>query len=529
MTDASSTESSKRRNDGGGQGAREDSATESHAKKRIDDVDTEFEEHEQLAIRGNYSDSLHGTLSPDGRYVRLSQLLDWGSTKRVYAGIDTVDAIEVAWNDVVIHVPPGSEEELTLARECSRREMAALRKVQHRHIMHLYDAWEVRDEHGQLRGSTLITERFHSGNLKTYIEQLGTLKLRVIRRWGHELLQALQALHSQTPPLVHRDVKVENLFVVGQTGSVKLGDLGMVLEQHHADGRHCHVVGLPALAAPEMCYERCTIKSDVYSFGMLMLELIVGRVPHADCGDVLLLDEQGRQVELLEALDRLHDSDFKRVILQCLRVEPERPTAAELLRLPLFADWASDLGIRENVDLRRTEEEEERARAIRRGRDDPLRRLWAAGGRVLGRRLQSEEEVDVSQTLDAIRPMEEYRRALVTSPAGASPLSASRLTDIVASLRHTPRSSDLSLQCVWLDTLMLFILIVLWVRRMHPRRRRFWLVPQQTTPKLEHSASGRQRRWCCSERCIVAFLLIRVAAVLVSAAMQRSMSPEKLR
>ncbi|KAK4536656.1 hypothetical protein CDCA_CDCA09G2681 [Cyanidium caldarium] len=449
-------------------------------------------------------------------------MLDWGSTKRVYAGIDTVDATEVAWNDVVIHAPSGAEEELKSAKECSWREMAALRKVQHLHIVHLYDAWEVRDEHGQLRGSTLITERFCSGNLKTYIEQLDTLKLRVIRRWGYELLQALRALHSQTPPLVHRNVKVENLFVVvGQTGSVKLGDLGMVLEQHHAGGRHCHVVGLPALAAPEMCYERCTIKSDVYSFGMLMLELIVGRVPYASCGDVLRLDEQGRQVELLEALDCLHDSDFMRVILQCLRVEPERPTAAELLLLPLFADWASDLGMRENVDLRRTGEEEERARAIRRGRDDTLRRLWAAGGRILGRRLENEEEVDVSQTLDAIRPMEEYRRALTISPAGASPLSASRLTDIVANLRHTPRSSDLFLKCVWLDTLMLFILIVTWGRRVHRCGRRLWLVPQQTTPKLEHSASGRQRRWCCSERCIGAFLLIRVAAVLVSAAMQR--------
>eukprot|EP00166_Cyanidium_caldarium_P002895 ctg_2817.g559 len=142
MTGASPTESSKRRNDSGGDRARDDSTTESQATELIDDVDTAFEEYEQLAISSNQSDSLHRTLSPDGRYVRLSQLLDWGSTKRVYAGIDTVDAIEVAWSDVVIHAPSGSEEELKLAKECSLREMAALRKVQHLHIVHLYDAWE---------------------------------------------------------------------------------------------------------------------------------------------------------------------------------------------------------------------------------------------------------------------------------------------------------------------------------------------------------------------------------------------------
>jgi serine/threonine protein kinase len=34
-------------------------------------------------------------------------------------------------------------------------------------------------------------------------------------------------LHSRTPPIIHRDLKCDNIFITGTTGSVKIGDLGL--------------------------------------------------------------------------------------------------------------------------------------------------------------------------------------------------------------------------------------------------------------------------------------------------------------
>jgi WNK lysine deficient protein kinase len=39
-------------------------------------------------------------------------------------------------------------------------------------------------------------------------------------------LQGLVYLHGHTPPIIHRDLKSDNIFVNGSSGSLKIGDLG---------------------------------------------------------------------------------------------------------------------------------------------------------------------------------------------------------------------------------------------------------------------------------------------------------------
>jgi WNK lysine deficient protein kinase len=43
-------------------------------------------------------------------------------------------------------------------------------------------------------------------------------------------------LHSHDPPIIHRDLKCDNIFVNGNDGEVKIGDLGLatILRQAHA-------------------------------------------------------------------------------------------------------------------------------------------------------------------------------------------------------------------------------------------------------------------------------------------------------
>ena len=49
----------------------------------------------------------------------------------------------------------------------------------------------------------------------------------VLKRWAWQILQGLVYLHGHSPPIIHRDLKCDNIFIHGVTGEVKIGDLGL--------------------------------------------------------------------------------------------------------------------------------------------------------------------------------------------------------------------------------------------------------------------------------------------------------------
>ncbi len=51
--------------------------------------------------------------------------------------------------------------------------------------------------------------------------------LSAIKRWAWQILQGLVYLHGHNPPIIHRDLKCDNIFVSGSSGVVKIGDLGL--------------------------------------------------------------------------------------------------------------------------------------------------------------------------------------------------------------------------------------------------------------------------------------------------------------
>lgn len=51
--------------------------------------------------------------------------------------------------------------------------------------------------------------------------------MKAIKNWAKQILRGLDYLHSQNPPVIHRDLKCDNIFVNGNHGEVKIGDLGL--------------------------------------------------------------------------------------------------------------------------------------------------------------------------------------------------------------------------------------------------------------------------------------------------------------
>lgn len=284
----------------------------------------------------------HVETSENGRYIRYKSVLGKGAYKTVYKAFDTEEALEVAWNK--LHVDRLSEHDL----EKVSNEVSLLRQVEHKNIIHFYDTWRGTDSNGN-HTINFITEQMMSGTLKEYLRKAKAIKLKVIRRWCSNILEAIAYLHNQDPPIMHRDLKCDNIFINGHVGEVKIGDLGLsgVKEREKADS----VIGTPEFMAPELYEESYTEKVDIYAFGMCLLEIVSMEYPYSECNNMAQIFKKVFSGEKPRAFNSLVDGDVKDVIAACLQREAQRPSAIELLRHPLFSEWEKDDGVASNLSL----------------------------------------------------------------------------------------------------------------------------------------------------------------------------------
>ncbi|XP_021759206.1 serine/threonine-protein kinase WNK8-like [Chenopodium quinoa] len=162
---------------------------------------------------GGYDDYAVMETDPTGRYTRYSKLIDEGDNKEVYLGYDNNNGREVAWckkflkhNDLV-----------TLVREAK-----LLKSFNNQNIIKCYHYWVDAETTVEFN---MITE-LYSGNLKDYIQKHQVKENSPeIKKWCQQILTGLHFLHSQNEPIIHNYLKCENIFVVGNSGMIKLGDL----------------------------------------------------------------------------------------------------------------------------------------------------------------------------------------------------------------------------------------------------------------------------------------------------------------
>ena len=103
----------------------------------------------------------------------------------------------------------------------------------------------------------------------------------MIKSWTRQIIQGLKYLHEREPPIIHRDLKSDNVFITGSTGSVKIGDYGLATIKRQTFANT--VAGTPEFMPPEMYEGEYDEKVDIYAFGMIMLELVTSEYPYEEC------------------------------------------------------------------------------------------------------------------------------------------------------------------------------------------------------------------------------------------------------
>ena len=70
-----------------------------------------------------------------------------------------------------------------------------------------------------------------------YRKKHKNVDMKAIKNWGRQVLRGLVYLHSHNPPIIHRDLKCDNIFVNGNRGEVKIGDLGLAIVMQQPTAR----------------------------------------------------------------------------------------------------------------------------------------------------------------------------------------------------------------------------------------------------------------------------------------------------
>ena len=178
--------------------------------------------------------------SPDGRYVRFDERLGTGAYKNVYLAYDTETGKEVAWNSIDMkRLPEGEKRRI-------RMETSILSRLNHPHIINFYHVWEKEGDEDMI---SFTTEIVTSGTLKHYTQRLKSVKVKVIKKWCRQILRALVYLHSHSPPIIHRDLKCDNIFIHGQQQHTQTHSSRASMRHEHRHGCSPHTLVAAAAAA----------------------------------------------------------------------------------------------------------------------------------------------------------------------------------------------------------------------------------------------------------------------------------------
>jgi Tol biopolymer transport system component/predicted Ser/Thr protein kinase len=264
-------------------------------------------------------------------HYELMELLGEGGMGTVYRAVDTRLGRPVA-----IKLLRGEAAVSSEGKKRFFHEARAASALNHPHIITIYDI-------GEDHGVDFIAMEYLAGHSLARLIERAELTLGDAVKYAVQIADALATAHGAG--IVHRDIKPANLMV-GDRGSIKILDFGLaklteIARLEPADelgtteivgspGRpqtaEGTILGTVAYMAPEQAEGKpADNRSDVFSFGAVLYEMICGR--RAFVGDSklsTLLAIVGKEPERPSSMVPGLSRDLERVVLRCLRKEPER-------------------------------------------------------------------------------------------------------------------------------------------------------------------------------------------------------------
>jgi TolB-like protein len=289
-------------------------------------------------------DRLKSNLSD--RYT-LERELGAGGMATVYLATDVRHDREVAIK--VLH----PELSASIGAERFEREIKLAAKLQHPHILGLYDS-------GETDKLLYYVMPFVKGeSLRDRLNREGQLTIDDAIQIALEVADALGHAHAQG--IVHRDIKPENILLSG--GHALVADFGIARAATEAGGHKLTqtgmAVGTPVYMAPEQAVgDAVGPTSDLYSLGCVLYEMLSGEPPFlAKSAQALMARHAMEAVPSIRIVRNTVPEEVEDAIFASMaKVPADRPQNAaqfaEMLGLPLGATASRRSTIRHTASRR---------------------------------------------------------------------------------------------------------------------------------------------------------------------------------
>src|SRR5215204_3615588 len=205
----------------------------------------------------------NGTLLQD-RYL-IEKKIGMGGMGAVYLSVDKRFDSHVALKETFY-----KDDEFGEAFE---REARLLNALQHPVLPHVSDYFAEND------GYFLVMQYIEGEDLHVPLKRRETFEIADVLRWTDQLLDALDYLHSQEPPVIHRDIKPHNLKL-NLRGGILLLDFGLA-KLSRKDATEISVFGYSRTYSPleQIQGTGTDVRSDIFALGATVYHLLTGSPP----------------------------------------------------------------------------------------------------------------------------------------------------------------------------------------------------------------------------------------------------------
>lgn len=251
----------------------------------------------------------------DGKY-KILQKIGQGGMSVVYLAIN--EKANMTW--AIKEVRKDGTKDFEVVKQGLIVETDMLKKLKHPNLPRIVDV--IDDE-----GSFLIVMDYIEGNpLSLLVEEEGAQPQELVVKWGIQLCDVLGYLHSQSPPIIYRDMKPANVMLKSNN-RVTLIDFGTAREFKGRNVADTVCLGTIGYAAPEQFGGHETDpRTDIYCLGATLYHLVTGKNP----------SEPPYEIEKIRDINPSLSSGLEEIILKCTQKNPnERYQNCDELRYDL--------------------------------------------------------------------------------------------------------------------------------------------------------------------------------------------------